>query len=80
MSWLRFLVFNAAGGIVWAAAFGFGYYAFGDVLEHAGTALDIALGVAGALAVVGFIVWARRKESELAERAQRELGDETLRA
>ena len=80
MSWPRFLVFNAAGGCVWATAFGLGYYAFGDVLEHAGTAIDVALGVAGALVVVGFILWARRKESELAERAERELGDEPLDA
>jgi membrane protein DedA with SNARE-associated domain len=80
MSWPRFLVFNAAGGILWATAFGLGYYAFGDVLEHAGTAIDIGLGVAGALVVVGFILWARRKESELAERAERELGDEPLDA
>ncbi len=74
MSWPRFLAFNAAGGIVWATAFGLGYYAFGDVLERAGTAIDIVLGVAGAFVVVGFVVWARRKEAELAERAERELG------
>ena len=80
MSWPRFLAFNAAGGIVWAAGFGLGYYAFGDVLEHAGTAIDIVLGVAGAAAVVGFVVWARRKETELAARAERELGDEPLGA
>jgi membrane protein DedA with SNARE-associated domain len=78
MSWWRFLAFNAAGGIVWATAFGFGYYAFGDVLEHAGTAIDIVLGVLGAAAVVGFVVWARRKEGELGERAERELGGEPL--
>ena len=78
MSWPRFLAFNAAGGIVWATAFGLGYYAFGDVLERAGTAIDIVLGVAGAFVVVGFVVWARRKEAELAERAERELGGEAL--
>ncbi len=80
MSWPRFLAFNAAGGIVWATVFGFGYYAFGDALEHAGTAIDVALGVAGAAGVAGFIVWARRKESELAERAERELGGVPLDA
>ncbi len=80
MPWPRFLVSNAAGGILWATAFGLGYYAFGDVFERVGTAIDIALGVAGAVAVVAFVVWARRKETELAERAERELGGETLGA
>jgi membrane protein DedA with SNARE-associated domain len=80
MSWLRFLVSNAAGGVLWATVFGLGYYAFGDVFERVGTAIDIVLGIAGALAVVGFVVWVRRKEAELSERAERELGSETLRA
>ena len=35
MPWPRFLVFNAAGGIVWATLFGVVYYFFGSVLEQA---------------------------------------------
>ncbi len=34
MSWPRFLVFNTAGGILWAVVFGLSYYLFGDVLER----------------------------------------------
>ena len=33
MGWRRFLFFNASGGIVWAAAYGFAAYAFGERLE-----------------------------------------------
>ena len=32
-----------------------------------------ALGVAGAVTVVAFIVWTRRKEGEFLERAEREI-------
>ena len=35
MQWPRFLVFNAAGAIVWATAYGVAYYVFGDVAEQA---------------------------------------------
>ncbi len=74
MPWPRFLVFNAAGAVVWATVFGVAYYVFGGVLERLSTAIDITLGVAGAAVVVAFIVWTRRKEDELLERAEREVG------
>jgi membrane protein DedA with SNARE-associated domain len=73
MSWLRFLVFNAAGGITWATVFGIAYYEFGSTLKSLSTTIDIVLGAAGTLILVGFAVWTKRKESELAERADREL-------
>jgi len=74
MPWPRFLFFNAAGGIVWATLFGVGYYLFGGVLKRLSTTIDITLGVLGALVVAGFVVWMRRKEAELQERADREIG------
>lgn len=74
MPWPRFLFFNAAGGIVWATLFGVAYYLFGGVLKRLSTTIDITLGVLGALVVVGFVVWMRRKEAELQERADREIG------
>jgi len=73
MRWPRFLVFNAAGGCVWAAAFGFGYYAFGDVLERLSTAIDVGLGALGAIAIVAFVIWAKRREAVLQEKADREI-------
>ena len=73
MRWPRFLVFNAAGAIVWATAFGVAYYVFGDVLKRLSTAIDVGLGMVSALLIVAFVIWARRKEVELRERAAREI-------
>ncbi len=73
MSWPRFLVFNAAGGIFWATLYGVVYYEFGSSLQKLNTTIDIVLGATGALVIVAFVVWTRRKESELQERADREI-------
>jgi membrane protein DedA with SNARE-associated domain len=73
MAWGRFLVSNAAGAVVWATAFGVAYYVFGSALQKLSTTIDITLGVAGAVGVVAFLVWSKRKEHELLERAEREV-------
>jgi membrane protein DedA with SNARE-associated domain len=46
MSWWRFLAFNAAGGIVWATAYGTAAYLFGEQVER----------LRGAVAVIGFVL------------------------
>ncbi len=74
MAWGRFLVFNAAGAVVWATFFGVVYYVFGSAVQRLSTAIDIGVGVAGVALVVAFIVWTKRKEGELLERAEREVG------
>ena len=74
MAWSRFLVFNAAGAIVWATLYGVAYYVFGSVLTELSTAINVTLGVVGVLVVVAFVVWSKRKEHELLERAEREVG------
>jgi membrane protein DedA with SNARE-associated domain len=73
MQWPRFIAFNAAGAIVWATAYGVGYYVFGDVLRKLSTAIDVTLGALGFLVIVWFVVWSKRKEGELLERAEREI-------
>jgi membrane protein DedA with SNARE-associated domain len=73
MDWKRFLFFNAAGGIVWATLYGVLYYEFGNALQKLSTTIDIVLGVGGTLILLGFLVWSKRKESELQERAEREI-------
>jgi membrane protein DedA with SNARE-associated domain len=74
MDWPRFLVFNASGGIVWATLYGVLYYVFGNTLRKLSTTIDVTIGVAGSLILVGFVVWTRRKEAELQKRAEREVG------
>jgi membrane protein DedA with SNARE-associated domain len=73
MPWGRFLVFNAAGAVVWATLFGVAYYVFGSALEKLSTTIDITLGVAGFAILVAFLVWTKRKEEELLARAEREI-------
>ncbi len=73
MAWPRFLVFNAAGAVVWATAFGVAYYVFGSALQRLSTTIDVTLGVAGVMGLVAFLVWSKRKENELLERAEREV-------
>jgi len=73
MEWPRFLVFNAAGGIVWATVFGVSYYVFGSALRRLSTAIDVTLGVVGSAVLVAFLVWSKRKEDMLLEVAEREV-------
>jgi len=73
MPWGRFLVFNAAGGIVWASLYGVVYYVFGGALRDLSTTIDIVLGVVGTVILVAFLIWTRRKEHELEKLAEREV-------
>jgi membrane protein DedA with SNARE-associated domain len=53
LPWPRFLIFNAAGGIVWASIFGVGGYMLGKAFEHYARPVGIAALVC---AVVGAVV------------------------
>lgn len=78
MRWPRFLAFNAAGGIIWAAAFGFAYFSFGKALKGLQTPVDIGIGAAAFVIVVAFLVYLKRRERALADRAEREVPDDAL--
>jgi membrane protein DedA with SNARE-associated domain len=71
MDWGRFLVFNAAGGVVWAVVYGVGFYYFGSVVKALQAPLDIAIAVAAVVAFVTGLVLLRRKEKELGLAAER---------
>jgi membrane protein DedA with SNARE-associated domain len=73
MDWGRFLLYNAAGGSLWATLYGVAYYEFGGSLRGLSTTIDVVLGVAGSVILVAFVVWTRRKEEELLERAEQEV-------
>ncbi len=64
MRWLKFLAWNAAGGICWAALVGLVAYYLGhaaaDAISHYGLIGGAALVVLAALAFVGFHFWKKR--------------------
>lgn len=68
MPWWRFLAWNAAGGIVWAAAVGLlAFYAgkaAADAIGHYGAYAAVAIVVAVVLGAVGVHVWRRRMVGE----------------
>ncbi|HET9078235.1 MAG TPA: DedA family protein [Acidimicrobiales bacterium] len=71
MRWRRFLPFNAAGGIVWAAIYSFVPYQVGSAISRASHGVDIALGVAAVAIVAASIVLVRRRAGQLAEDAEK---------
>jgi membrane protein DedA with SNARE-associated domain len=73
MDWRRFLFYNAAGGTVWAALYAVAYYEFGGALRKLSTTIDIVLGVTGTAILLAFVIWSKRKEAELQERAEQEI-------
>ena len=71
MPWLRFLVFNASGGIIWATAYGVGAYLAGDRINKLSRPVDFALGGVALVVIVGLILLLRRKEAELTKQAEK---------
>ncbi|MGH7986961.1 MAG: DedA family protein, partial [Candidatus Binataceae bacterium] len=70
MTWPRFLVFNAAGGIVWAAIYGVGAYYLGKEISSLAEPVGIALAcLAGVAIIIGYIIL-RRHEAQLEDRAE----------
>ena len=72
MSWWRFFVFNAAGGIVWATLYESSAYYLGREIVRLGRPVGIGLAVAAAIVVVAAFIFVRRSESRLAEKAEAE--------
>jgi membrane protein DedA with SNARE-associated domain len=70
MPWRRFLPYNAAGGIVWAAIYTFVPYAIGSAIEKVSHGLDIAFGAVGVVVVAGSLILIRRKAGQLESAAE----------
>jgi membrane protein DedA with SNARE-associated domain len=71
MTWPRFVVFNAAGGILWASCYGLAAYYFGKRIETLTRPVGIVLLVIGTIIFVGAVWFIRRHEAELAVKAER---------
>jgi membrane protein DedA with SNARE-associated domain len=70
MRWPRFLVANAAGGILWAAIYTSAGFFAGGVLRHLSMTIDFMLGGIAALALAVGMLLLRCRLAELSERAE----------
>ena len=70
MPWQRFVMFNAAGGIVWAAMFGFGSYAFGGAMLHKSGSISLAFLIVAIAVFAAGIVLIGRQEKRLIAKAE----------
>ena len=73
MSWLRFVTFNAAGGVVWAAAYGAGAYLLGEQVHRVLGPVGMGLLVVTLVLIVAGFVFLRRHENRLEAEAERAL-------
>ena len=71
MPWPKFLLFNAAGGIVWASAYGLAAYLAGELIHRISGPLSFGFLALGAVAVMGGAIFLRRHEQSLVEEAER---------
>jgi membrane protein DedA with SNARE-associated domain len=71
MSWPRFLMFNAAGGVVWSSLYGGGAYLFGSRIEVLLGPVGLALGGLALVVAVAVILFLRRHEERLGDEAER---------
>jgi membrane protein DedA with SNARE-associated domain len=79
MHWRRFLIFNAAGGIIWSTIYGVAAYLFGQQLVRLSGEVDLALAVIGIVIIIGAIVFLRRNEARLQREADKALLPEAPR-
>lgn len=73
MHWRQFLIFNAAGGIIWSTIYGTAAYLLGKELLQLSGRVDLVLAIVGVAVIITVIVFLRRNE----ERLQRE-ADEAM--
>jgi membrane protein DedA with SNARE-associated domain len=73
MPWLRFLPFNAAGAIIWAASVASTAYALGNSVDRLSGILGTALVAAGILLLTAAFVFVRRNEKRLLAQAEQAL-------
>jgi membrane protein DedA with SNARE-associated domain len=70
MRWRRFLVANAAGGILWAAIYTSVGYLAGHTLERLSLTIDLVIGGAAVLVIAAVVVLLRRRKADLTKRAE----------
>ena len=71
MHWRRFLIFNAAGGIIWSTIYGIAAFLLGKQLLQLSGRVDFALAVVGVAVIIVVIVFLRHNEARLQREADR---------
>jgi membrane protein DedA with SNARE-associated domain len=77
---LRFLVMNVLGGICWLLLVGGGAYLVGDQINRVAGPVSLALLVVAICLLVVGVIYFRRREKELARRAERAIPGPPLKA
>jgi membrane protein DedA with SNARE-associated domain len=73
MPWRRFVVFNAAGGTLWAAIYGGGAYSLGSEGRYLLGPIGIVLALAALIATGGIAIFVYRNEARLTAKAEQAL-------
>jgi membrane protein DedA with SNARE-associated domain len=73
MRWAPFLVFNAAGGILWATIYGLAGYIFGNSIEQLAGTIGKATVALAVIAIVVFLILIGRHQRRWEEEAERAL-------
>jgi membrane protein DedA with SNARE-associated domain len=71
MSWPRFVIFNASGGILWATCYGLAAFYFGKQIETLTRPVGLGLLVIGTIIFIGSLWFIRRHEAALSVKAER---------
>lgn len=71
MSWPKFVLFNAAGGILWATLYGLAAFYLGRKIETFTRPVGLTLLIIGLVAVIVSLWFIRRHEAELELEAER---------
>src|SRR3989440_7174004 len=69
MHWRLFLIFNAAGGIIWSTLYGVGAYRLRQPLARPSRGLDLVVAIIGDAVIIAAIVFFRRNEARLQREA-----------
>jgi len=71
MQWSRFLVFNALGGVSWATLYGLGGYFLGEEIHRLTGPVGIVTIVLAVLIIIASLIFVRRQEKQLEEKAEK---------
>ncbi|HLJ34547.1 MAG TPA: DedA family protein [Ktedonobacteraceae bacterium] len=75
MTWPRFLVFNALGGVVWATIYGLGGYFLGKNIQRFTGPIGTITIILAVIITIAFLIFVRFNEQRLEDMAEKEFPD-----